>query len=154
MNQTYNSIINGMKVRKMYEYGRYSGMFFMSHMNYHRCYDYNADSRIYEYDNIVGEEKLWEGILTLPIMEVGDSIYINEIDEHVTITKRIRTTENLFIYSTSHIIERIIDDKTEKSKEIAERAYREHKERMEVEVEEMIEKESQSWFKKLFKRSK
>ena len=138
MEQRHKTVISGVINKKIY--------YFRPHDNYSYLRGESEDKVIETY-KYVREEKLWEGYLSKPPLEVGDDIYITEIDEKVTITKKIRTTDDVFIYSTSYEIDRIEDEETEKSLIEANKymemcKYREKKRAEEVKV---------PWYKKIFK---
>ena len=137
MSNLHKAVINGNIERARYYF-------------YHSPFSgYHTINRV---EDFIREESLWEGELDLPIMNHGDVIYIKELDLKVRITSCLRTTDNKFIYSSTHTKELIEDDITKASKEEAENSMEKFKailERRKVTVEDV---EELSWFKKLFKR--
>ena len=64
-------------------------------------------------------EIFWTGEIAKPIFEVGEKVYISELDLLVRITDRYRTTNGEMIYETSHIIRDIETENLEKSRLLA-----------------------------------
>lgn len=78
---------------------------------------------VVERSQLVEAVEVWEGKLENPPLNIGDTLYINEIDEKVIITDKAKSTLGGYIYWTEHVVETIEDDETEKSRLQANKDY-------------------------------
>lgn len=104
-------------------------------------------------EEYVETDIIWSGKLDSPVLEVGDELYISELDDLVVVRKVIRTTYNEHIYFTKTIIE---DELTKESLLKAEEGLAEtrlEKERDTEEVEELEEwiEKKPNWLQRIFK---
>ena len=146
MEHSHKAVIKGNIFRNIYHFGN-------------KPYEYGLrfiEKNIYNTTQLIREEVIWEGELDMPILKHNECIYIQELQTTVMIKGCLRTTENKYIYSTSHVIQTIEDEITEKSKEKAlglEKDYTEYIKSQvppkEVEIESNEEKHK-PWYKRLF----
>lgn len=67
-------------------------------------------------------EEFWSGNIDLPLLNVGDKLFIMDMDKEVVVEERIRTTEvNTYIYIVNHVIRTVESERQEDSKEMAEK---------------------------------
>src|SRR6185437_14014110 len=98
----------------------------------------------------IENEFLWTGELDSPILQAGEKLYINEIEELVAIKEVIRTTTGDYLYVCP---ERVIEDeKTEstfKQAKEEEETYKSEQEELEMwtglEMGKSDEKKKKSW---------
>jgi hypothetical protein len=143
MNHSHNAIIKGNIFRKVYLFG-YSPYWYG-----------RKDKTFYETTELVSEEVIWEGYLDMPVLKNEECIYIQELQATVRITGCLRTTDNKFIYTTSHVIETIEDEITEKSKSKAEELQKKHIEELEqvkLPEEKLNDEKHIPWYKRLFEK--
>lgn len=139
--QKFKSVINGKTYRKIYSYG-----YGYNHFHHHH-WAYNVNKRLHEHSEFIKEQPIWEGYLSLPLMDKGDKIFINEISQTVTIRERLRSTEDgdTIFYSTDHR-EDIEDNETKASLLRAELARDKDIDRFNEEED----KPKTSWLKRMF----
>ena len=97
---------------------------------------------------------LWEGELSVHILQTGDFIYLSELKETVKVTGVRVSNEGVYTYLTSYEIEQLEDDITPISKQEAEDAYAKYllQNPPEPELESGLSILTRIW-KKLFRRS-
>lgn len=74
------------------------------------------EAYVVNYEIKTDMKEIWSGEILRPILEVGEEIWINELNLLVKVTKRYRTTNNEIIYETSHLAESKTTEETEKSR--------------------------------------
>lgn len=80
-------------------------------------YDYQAPVPYQPWEN---DNLIYEGRLDEPILQSGNSIYIDTLKTSVNILKVERSTENIYTYLTDYVIEETEDESTQTTKEHAE----------------------------------
>lgn len=61
-------------------------------------------------------ETFWSGEVPRPTFEIGEEVWVSELNILVEITKKYRTTNGEMIYETSHIIKDVISENIEDSR--------------------------------------
>lgn len=64
-------------------------------------------------------ETMWEGEIDTPLLEIKESLYIEDLDATVQIIGRVRTTSGSYIYQTNYNLKTIEDEKSIESKQRA-----------------------------------
>lgn len=142
MEHSHKAIIKGRIERKLYRFGNKP----------YKYYAWQYPKELYENNELIREDVIWQGELDMPVLKYEDCIYIQELETTVRITSCLRTTENKYIYTTSHVIETFEDELTEKSwKEALER----EQEYLSMqdgfkESEKLKEEKCKPWYKRLF----
>lgn len=64
-------------------------------------------------------ETMWEGEIDTPLLEIKESLYIEDLDATVQIIGRVRTTSGSYIYQTNYNLKTIEDEKSIETKQRA-----------------------------------
>lgn len=64
----------------------------------------------------VSLEDIWHGVIPKPVLEVGEYIYINDLDIKVEISDKYRTTNGEVVYEADYVIREVNDEKTEETR--------------------------------------
>lgn len=82
-------------------------------------------------------ETVWEGELNTPILKVGESILVTEIDEKVIVVEVLRATDNSYIYYTDYIIDTIDSETLEENKKKLQKELEKERECLSKELEKI-----------------
>jgi len=84
--------------------------------NHNWCSDGYNRPEIYKNIEFVKYKTLYECEIDKPPFEIGESVYINDLDLTVLIEDRVRSTNGEYIYNIDYHFDTIEDEETEKSK--------------------------------------
>lgn len=119
----HKAIFRGLKERKLYRFGRRE--------KYSIYYRLEEDPEIYTYEVFESYADFLEIVIDNPPIEIGEKVYLNEIDKVLKISDRYRNSHGGYIYITNHVVEILEDEETEESRLKAEKEqeqYLKHKE--------------------------
>lgn len=105
----HKAIFRGLKERKLYRFGRKDRDSFY----YHR---HQEDPEIYTYEVFESYADFLEILIDNPPIEIGEKVYLNEIDSILEIKDRYRNSQGGYIYITNRTVEIIDDEETEESR--------------------------------------
>lgn len=106
---------------------------------------------IYDKNEHIEETFLWDGELNLPLLQIGDTLLIEELNLEVKINRRLLSTTGAYIYETDHV-EVIEDEITKKSMVQAELDHEKYLKIKEDRLEKITstKKKNRTWFEKWF----
>ncbi|PHA03059.1 hypothetical protein COE51_01570 [Bacillus pseudomycoides] len=85
---------------------------------------------------------VWAGEINEPLLEVGDYLYIKELNTKIQIEEKVRSTDGGYVYYTDDLSEVIEDELTEKSLEKANKEFEDH-----IKKQEAQRKNNKKWYK-------
>lgn len=143
MNNKHTAIIKGRKERTMYRFGV-------------RKYHIGFPPEVLKISEFTGHYLLWECELDAPVLEVGEILYIDDLNIEVTVQRRVRTTTGEYIYETD-FVELFSDELTSISLKEAEKKQRNYLEAMKKREDKLaadraykeeLKKKNRTWFEK------
>lgn len=120
-----------------------------------RYHSYGYQEHYYKKPEIVTVSELvnWKQFYSCdfekPPLEIGEKVYINELDLTVLVVDRVRSTNGEYVYYVEHIIEQITDGGTMESKKVAEEELKREMDRYFsiTKKEEKTESPKKKWWK-------
>lgn len=67
-------------------------------------------------DDTLRLDEIWSGEIQKPVLDVGEEIWISDLEMLVRISRKYRTTNGEIIYETTHIIRNADTERTEESR--------------------------------------
>jgi len=146
----HRAIFKGMIERKTY---------YFDHSYCYKTYNLNKnrDKKLYyEYDilpscQFVKTVEFLEKEIDNPPIEIGEKVYIPELNLKIKVTDRVRNLDGGYIYSTNHVVDTLDDERTMQSKDEAKKqreeflAYIKEKESKENKEVKLSKKWYQFW---------
>ena len=99
------------------------------------------------FDRWSDDNLIWEGELPLRTLKADDYIYLSNIKETVKVTGVLVSSEGVFTYLTTYVLEEIEDDDTALSKQQTESTYAEY-----LAINPPIQESGPSIFTRAFQR--
>ncbi|MGG0667811.1 hypothetical protein ABE073_04695 [Lederbergia citrisecunda] len=121
--------------RRLYEIGnnyKYGGFYRSSYGknasekeldSYEDKLELSESYKIVECKEIKKYENIWEGEIDAPLLEIGEKLYIEELDIEIVVSERIRHSNGAYIYRTLHEVKVVEDDESKDSKDKANKSY-------------------------------
>ena len=116
--ETHTAIFKGVIREIVWEYYKPIGYALYASNHYRNVLEEEHDG----FRKIAEEREMkifWSGEIAKPIFEVGEQVYINELDLLVRITSKYRTTDGEVMYETNYVIKDVESENIEKSRQIA-----------------------------------
>lgn len=114
----HKALIMGKRERKIYKFGIKDistfGRFF------------NAEPELYETREFIEYDEYYKCDIDNPPLEIGEKIYIDTLEEVLTVKDKARNTNGGYVYWTDCVIETIEDEITQKTKTEAENEQKEY----------------------------
>lgn len=88
--------------------------------DYHGTYSDTKSPKIWKREKIINYKTFYEKEETLPIYNINDKVYIDDLDLTIVITDKIMSINGDITYITDHVVEVIENEESINSKTIAE----------------------------------
>lgn len=59
---------------------------------------------------------MWEGVIDAPLLNIGEKLYIEDLDVEIIVSERIRHTNGSYIYKTEHQLDLVENEDSLRSK--------------------------------------